>query len=859
MTTAAALVFSTAAFAQDDPTSTTSAPTETSAPVDTSTSPTPAPPAAPLQQQAQDNVTGVLYADKNSNEQQDPGEAISGGKITLFGSPKHETTSDANGRFGFAGIAPGTYNLAYELQDGWVVHRAHNTGDMITVTANATTEIVARAERPYSEQFDVTASLDRTSYEYPGSVKITTTLTNRTGRRIANINSECNRGRAGHALGVSQEWYLQMGLSLEPGQQRTFTVVEKVPQAALTSGVVTLNCDFAPNINWNTDGPTVYAEAKVVGGIGYSMVLGEDKNADQRIDAGEAVSGAKVLLLDPKTGAQIAERTSGADGKADFTGLKAGQYRAVLGGSWEFTDESQQLVAVTEQGGAVTKFLKRATPPSLSGVIKLDKPRYESHEMVRADVTITNKGGKTAERFRLMDGFYDLDLGYPSPWGDVRRDGPGVRIPAGESRTFSVTGKIRGFTGGKLRVWGSVDYVGVPEFGNPTFSAEAEVVQTNGDIGGVVYIDRNHNRQQDPGEEAADVLVEANGGVPYSYFKTTTDANGRYSFKNVPSGNYWVGYTPAGGWVVHSEGDQEIRVVPGTPVQLTARAERPYTEALKATMVLDKSVYSIGEEATITITLSNRAAYEVGHIHAACDRAGNGQLGSVPMAEGWGDLRDKGVTLAAGETKTIIVKEKVPAAARWQNRVVAACDFAPWAAWNLDVVSAYDWASVPGGTGSLAGPLAYDRNKNSVVDPGEAIGNTRIFLMTDREYGAIVAETFSDAEGNVRFDGVPAGDYWSVVDGPWKFEGEWGGHHLITADQLQRTAFLVVPGPAPALPDDAGNGQRDEPTVGGGSTGGGTKVALARTGASVLGLAGLAVLLIALGLGARAAGRRTTT
>jgi hypothetical protein len=118
-----------------------------------------------------------------------------------------------------------------------------------------------------------------------------------------------------------------------------------------------------------------------------------------------------------------------------------------------------------------------------------------------------------------------------------------------------------------------------------------------------------------------------------------------------------------------------------------------------------------------------------------------------------------------------------------------------------------------------------------------------------------VAETFSDAEGNVRFDGVPAGDYWSVVDGPWKSEGEWGGHHLITADQLQRTAFFVVPGPAPALPEDAGTGHRDEQTAGGRSTGG----ALAKTGASVLGLGVVAVLLIALGLGARAAGRRKTT
>jgi hypothetical protein len=181
-----------------------------------------------------------------------------------------------------------------------------------------------------------------------------------------------------------------------------------------------------------------------------------------------------------------------------------------------------------------------------------------------------------------------------------------------------------------------------------------------------------------------------------------------------------------------------------------------------------------------------------------------------------------------------------------------ACDFAPNPGYNTDGPFGYDWASVPGGFGSLEGRLAHDRNGNWTVDPGEAIPRTRIRLLTDRENGFAVAETTSDAEGNVRFDQVPPGDFWGWVDGPWKFEGEWSGHVMIMADAVARSGFFVVPGPPPG----AGPGGHDQTAGHYTATAGG---ALAKTGASVLGLGVVAVLLIAFGAGARSAGRRRST
>ncbi|MEV6711913.1 SdrD B-like domain-containing protein [Lentzea sp. NPDC051208] len=852
MTAVAALVFSSsAAFAQDDPTSIPPARTETTTTPPPTSQPAPPPPAPDQKPQAEqkNGISGVLYGDKNRNGELDPGEAVQGEVSVFGGDTRHTTTSAADGTFAFQGLAPGTYWATYVLKDGWVVHHAQAAGDEVVVAAGTTTEVAVRAERPYSEQLRATATLDRGSYEYPAFAKIKITLTNTTDRTISAIQAGCNRPNRGNTLGNGgPEWHVfnTHGVTLAAGEQYTVAITERIREDALAAGVVTLDCDFAPNAAWITDGPSVHAEAKVTGRMGHTMIFGEDGNADQRIDADEVVSGAKVVLLDPRNGARVTERTSDSDGKVEFTGLKAGDYRAVLLGPWGFTDDSQQLVRVTAQGGTTTKFLKRGAPASLAATMKFDKPRYESHESVRVHLTITNNGGQTAERVKVIDAFYDVTT-TAEQWGEVGQEGPGARIPAGESRTYSVTGTIHNFQDGKLTVWASVEHIGAADL-PASVSAEAEVVQTTGDVSGVVYVDRNHNRQQDPGEAAAETVVEANGGAPYGYFRTTTDADGRYSFENIPSGDYLIGYTLAGGWIVHAESNApQVRVRPGPAIQVTARAERPYTEVLKAAMVLDKPDYAAGDDVKIAITLSNKATYEVGNVQAACDREGN----TWPVSAGWGDLREPGLTLGPGETKTITVAEKVPAELSGMNRVAVHCGFAPWVRANAeDVAIGYDWAAIPGGVGTLRGTILHDKNHNYWVDPGEPLQNTGVRLMTDREYGGIVAETVTDTDGYMFFEQVPLGTYWLQVDGPWQFEVPITAKVDVTAEGDGFHLLYVVPGP-PAVPpaEDSGQGGGE------GETGG----ALAKTGASVLGLGVLAALLVAFGIGARMIGRRRTT
>ncbi|MEU0879891.1 SdrD B-like domain-containing protein [Lentzea sp. NPDC005914] len=856
---------SAAAFAQDDPTSTSTPPPSTSQPTP-SNDPEPPPVVEPEPEpdKTTGNVTGVLYADKNRNGRQDPQEAISGGKVEIFGGgdgSRHRTTSDANGKFTFTGLVPGTYEPTYDLAGGWAVHHTQINGDLITVAADTVTEVEARAERRYDEQIKATATLDRESYKHPANATIRLSLTNTTDRPINGIQAVCDREETANALGRVDGWNLLKGngLRLEPGEQRTIFIVEEIPDAAREKGSVKLDCDFAPFADWNTDGPSVHDEAAVTGGSGsYTMIVGYDWNADNRIDPGEVVDGAQVVLLHPQTGAEVAEGRSDQTGKIQFTGLAVGDYRAVVLGGWGFRDAGQDQVTITDKDTSGYRILKYARPADLRGTVKFEKDRYESHEIVRMWLTVTNVGGQTAERARLEHRLQSLDVP-DEQWGDFRPYGPGTRIPAGESRTFEVTGKIHDFRDGRLTVSRWLDYLGRPNPHNSYFSGDVEVVQTRGDLTGVVYADANGNGQQDPGETAPFVVVEANGGAPYGYLKTTTDVFGRFSFKDVPSGDYLIRYTLADGWIVHVEGDDPpSRVEPGAAVKLVARAERPYRETLKSSVVLDKSTYAVGDIAKITIKLTNTGNREISGIQAGCNRVGDanhlGGSDEDPMT-GWGDLSfwGKGVTVTPGETKTLVVTEKVPKASRNKRRVVISCDFEPNPGYNTDGPYGFDWASVPGGSGGITGPLYYDRDNNHRVDPGEAIANTRILLLTDKEDGLTVAETTSDALGNVRFEKIPPGEFWLWVDGPWKFDGEWGGHVQVFGDVVADYNFPVVPGPAPK-PDGEEPGQDTGDDTGEyfADTGG----ALAKTGASVLGLGVVAALLIAFGFGARVAGRR---
>lgn len=472
----------------------------------------------------------------------------------------------------------------------------------------------------------------------------------------------------------------------------------------------------------------------------------------------------------------------------------------------------------------------------------LDKDAYVSTDRPRLTVTVTNAGTVTATDVRMT---VSGTLGFHwSDWGVLDPTVSGPTLRAGESVTVSATGVAQGVDRIEerisVRTW-------LPDRDPATNEVVvgAPLTVLRGDVAGLLYGERDGDHVAEPGEGLPDVDIRITGGAGALDFVVGTDAGGRFTVPDLPTGTYSLFVGTPNPW--RTETNQTFDVAVGDNTVLI-RAFRNEIAALSATVRLDRDTYAPGDTVHEHITLTNTGTNDLVGLFAVC---GSWNYGSWLPGAGWGDLEPgagPGLRLPAGETVSFEFAEPLPATALAHGYVALSCRFTD--SFDADGVLAEDVASVPGGRGPLTGTIVR-------LDDQVLAGVT--VLLTEPASGAVAARVVTDALGRFAFASVPAGRYELRVLGPWQPADVPVLIVQVLADTPQDLGVVrMAAGPlqldpeaSPAAPDEPGGppAPRAAPRP----------VTLADTGASVVAPAALGLLLVLVGAALVLVPRRRST
>ncbi len=397
----------------------------------------------------------------------------------------------------------------------------------------------AAAVQPAGAEIEVTGAFDKPSFDAGETVTATITIKNTGSAAADKVRVSTSAGTSGFRPepsswgAVSQS---STGIRLAPGASQVVRLTGKVVQ--VVDGQLVLQVQVATSsAEANKANNSVTSKASVTAGAGTAaFTVYGDANRNGKVDAGEGVAGVKVSLVGPSGGARQQELATGPDGRAVFSGLSSGSYRATYAGTGAFvvTPDLNVQVQAGQQVEVVRK-ADRGVADQLEAKLEFDKDSYAAGDALGVKVTLKSKGDAipTVHAFCTGPGesyeLYNTD----ESWGDLRYEGGGVSLAAGETKVVEVKAAIpQGAS-----AYGFVSatcFFGPDVEGGEGYPQGVDTAKVPGDPADASGRLTQTGDQPVPAVKV--VLVDT--GTTQAVASAVTGADGRFEFKGVPAGRY---------------------------------------------------------------------------------------------------------------------------------------------------------------------------------------------------------------------------------------------------------------------------------------------------------------------------------
>ena len=496
-------------------------------------------------------LAGKVYYDANDSSSYDNGEeGFKDITVELLGADGNvvaTTTTDADGNYSFTRLPVGDYTV--KVTKAGAIANLDQTEDPDSTKDNTSGTVTLNADNPVQENINfgyvkkhaisgnVYLDQNRDKTKNTGDLPqggVTVKLVDASGTVVATTTTDTDGNYSFTGLG---DGTYMVAVDKTGPLASTEQTEDPSGNADSRSQAITFtrNDPDVTNVNFG------YAEDYTVSGTVYY-----DKDRSETLNDGEpGFDGVTVNLLD-EAGASVATTTTKADGTYSFAKLPAGKYTVKVEPSdllkkLEQTedpdgtkDHTSGVVQVSHDNPSVTNVnFGYATNYTIKGTIYRDADRSESledgeklYQGVTVDlldasgnvVATTTTDAKGAYAFtNLEEGTYKVRVRQEGPIADL------VQTEDPDATKDNASGDI------------------TLELNNPIKENVNFGYISDNSIAGTVYRDDNRSGALNTGEkgypEQTVQLLDKDGAVVAT---TKTDANGAYSFDNLPDGTYSV-------------------------------------------------------------------------------------------------------------------------------------------------------------------------------------------------------------------------------------------------------------------------------------------------------------------------------